>query len=181
MQQLRISTAMVAATVAAYLLMLALNDWLFSNSTFVPGIHWVYLPAGLRLLCTMLFGGAGAIGLLCASFVVNFYINFPGDLERAVGGAILTSAVPYACYHLAQAAFGLRSSLSNLSARHILACAVIYSVANPLLHHAWFVLRGDQAGLARSFFVMFVGDLSGTLLLLYGVKALLFFAPSERR
>ncbi|MES2126835.1 MAG: hypothetical protein V4463_06150 [Pseudomonadota bacterium] len=181
MQQLRISMAMAAATVVAYLLMLALNEWLFANSTFVPGIHWVYLPAGLRLLCTLLFGGAGAIGLLCASFLVSFYGNFPGDLERSLGGAILTSLVPYACYQVAQMAFGLRSSLANLSATQLLACALIFSLANPLLHHAWFVLRGDHVDLARSFVVMFVGDLSGTLLLLYGVKTVLYFLPEPQR
>jgi hypothetical protein len=47
--------------------MMAINEWLFTPFEFARGINWIYLPAGVRLLCTLLFAAAGAIGLLLVS------------------------------------------------------------------------------------------------------------------
>jgi hypothetical protein len=59
MSQIRMQITMVLATIVLFLLMLAINEWLFKYAEFVPGINWIYLPAGVRLLSTLLFGGPG--------------------------------------------------------------------------------------------------------------------------
>lgn len=168
---------MVLATIALFLLMLAINEWLFKHAEFVPGINWIYLPAGIRLLSTLLFGGAGAIGLLIVSWLVSFFYFFPNDFMRAFVGGIVATIAPYGVYKLAQYAFGLHASLANLTPRRLLICIVGCSFASPLLHHLWFVLHGDPQPLLDGFVVMFVGDLNGTLLVVYAVKAGLWFLP----
>ncbi|MEX3910103.1 hypothetical protein AB4Y33_43085, partial [Paraburkholderia sp. BR14319] len=55
--------------------------------------------------------------------------------------------------------------------------AVAYSVANPLLHHLWFALTGATEHFSESLFSMFVGDLAGTLILVYIVKGTLALLP----
>jgi hypothetical protein len=52
-----------------------------------------------------------------------------------------------------------------------------YSLASPLLHHLWFALQGEQA-LLQGFFVMFIGDLMGSLIVVYAVKAALHLMPT---
>ena len=36
-------------------------DWLFSWTEHVPGINWVYLPHGVRMMLVLLLGAAGAL------------------------------------------------------------------------------------------------------------------------
>lgn len=87
------------------------------------------------------------------------------------------TAAPYLTYKIAQQNFGLHASLSNLSPWHLLICIVCYSVASPLMHHIWFALRGETDNIVHSFFVMFIGDLSGTLIVVYAMKMLLSLFP----
>ena len=75
----------------AFVAMLAANEWLFTRLEFVPGINWIYLPAGMRLLCVLLFGNAGAIGLLLVSWLVCFFYFFPDDYLRSFMGGVLAS------------------------------------------------------------------------------------------
>lgn len=168
---------MVITTMIAFVLTLMANEWLFTQSEFARGINWIYLPAGMRLLCMLLFAEAGAIGLLIISWLVSFFYFFPDDFIRAFMGGILATAAPYLTYRIAQQKFGLNASLSNLSPKHLLVCIVCYSIASPLMHHIWFALRGQTESIVSSFFVMFIGDLNGTLIVVYLIKMLLSLFP----
>jgi len=181
MTELRFQAAMVITTMVAFVAMLIANEWLFTRLEFVPGINWIFLPAGMRLLCVLLFGNAGALGLLLVSWLVSFFYFFPDDYVRAFMGGILATAAPWIANRVAQQAFGLRASLTNLSPARLLACIVLYSIASPLLHHIWFAVHGDGDHLVRGFFVMFVGDLSGTLIVVYAMKGLLALLPAMPR
>ena len=65
------------------------NQEVFAHSEFVRGVNWVYLPAGVRLLSTLLLGADGALGLLLASWTVDFFYFFPNDPVRAFVGGII--------------------------------------------------------------------------------------------
>lgn len=177
---LRQQCGQVALTFALFLAMLWANDWLFRRFEFAPGINWVYLPAGMRLLCTLLFAEAGALGLLLVSWFVSFVYFFPNDPARAFVGGILASLAPWLVYRGARRVYGFEGSLRNLTPVRLLVLALVYSVASPLLHHLWFALRG-QGDLLQGFLAMFVGDLAGTLIVLYGIKGLLALLPSSPR
>ena len=166
----------VLATIVLFLGMLWVNDWLFRRLEFVPGINWVYLPAGMRFLCTLLFAEAGAIGLLLVSWYVSFVWFFPHDPDRAFMGGIIATIAPYGVYRLARRHYGLDAGLRSLTPGRLLVLALVYSVASPLLHHLWFAARG-QDNLVQGFLVMFTGDLMGTLIVLYGLKAVLSLVP----
>lgn len=164
--------AQVIATALLFMVTLWVNESLFQALEFARGINFVYLPAGVRLLCTLLFGSAGALGLLLVSWYVSFVHFFPNDPERAFVGGILGALAPWLTYLVARRFYGLQSSLRGLTANALLALAVAYAVASPLLHHLWFATRGER-DLLSGFLAMFIGDLSGTLIILYGMKALL--------
>lgn len=178
MSTLRLHFWSVAGTAAAFVASLWLNQEIFTHTEFVRGVNWVYLPSGVRLLSTLLLGGDGAIGLLVASWLVDFFYFFPHDPVRAFAGSIIATVAPYAVYRLALEHHGLRASLTNLTPKRLLVLALAYSVANPLLHHVWFALQGDTDHLARRFVAMCVGDLAGTLIILYVAKGLLSIASA---
>lgn len=176
--RLALPLAQVLATVVLFGGMAWLNDRLFARLEFAPGIHFVFLPAGMRLLCTLLFGEAGAIGLLLVSWWVSF-AWFPQDFQRAFMGGILAALAPWLVYRVARRAWGFGATLRSLTPVRLLVLAVAYSLASPLLHHLWFAWRG-QHDLLRSFVAMAIGDLSGTLIVLYALKAALALAPRPR-
>ncbi|HZX28748.1 MAG TPA: hypothetical protein VFF16_16870 [Telluria sp.] len=171
---------MALATVLVYLLTYLLNGWLFGHLEFATGIHWVYLPAGVRLLAVLLFGTAGVLGLLLASSLVCFLWLFPYDVTRALAGGIAAAAAPWLVNLCDRRVFGLRPSLSNLSPQRLLWNILAFSLAGPLLHHLWYVVHGDAASW-RSLFAMFWGDLTGTVLVIYAVKALVSLMPRAPR
>ncbi|MFL6675669.1 MAG: hypothetical protein ACJ8LG_20535 [Massilia sp.] len=173
MSQLKLQLSMAAATMLLFLAALALNELLFPHLSFAPGINWIYLPAGVRLLCTLLFGEAGALGLLLVSWLVCFFYFFPNDPVRSFVGGILASAAPWLVYRGAQHMFGLQAALTNLTPRRLLACALAFSLASPLLHHLWFALYEHKPELVSSFLVMATGDFGGTLAVLYFAKLVL--------
>jgi hypothetical protein len=180
MEQLRLKLFMIGSTVLLFSAMLAVNE-LFRPLEYAPGINWIYLPAGMRLLCTLLFGGAGAIGLLIVSWAICFLYFFPDDFLRAFMGGIIAALAPYLVYLAAQHLYGLRASLTNLTPRALLHCIAAYSVASPGLHHLWFWMEGQREGLLRGFLVMSAGDLAGTLIVVYLAKGLLSLASRRAR
>lgn len=157
------------------------NQEIFAHSEFVRGVNWVYLPAGVRLLSTLLLGADGALGLLLASWTVDFFYFFPNDPVRAFVGGIIATVAPYAVYRLAREIYGLNASLSNLTAARLMLLTVAYALAGPLLHHIWFYLQGDSQHIVSRFIAMFVGDLSGTVIVIYALKGALHFLPVPSR
>lgn len=179
--QLRLQLSMVAATIVLFLATLAINELLFLRFEFAAGINWIYLPAGIRLLSTLLFGGAGAIGLLLVSWGVSFLHLFPDDPLRAFAGGILASLAPYLVYRIMQRHWGLQETLANLTTRRLLLCSLLYALASPALHHLWFAFAEPGRALLPGFLVMASGDFIGTILVLYAAKFLLSrWRPRQR-
>lgn len=174
----RMNLYLILATLVTHGLMMLANELFFMRAEFLKGIGWIYLPAGTRLLCTLLFGRAGAVGLLITGWVACYWYYFPGDPLRATTGAIAGAIGPYLVYLIAQERLGLRASLTNLTPKRLLVCAVGCSIASPLFHHIWFAMHGD-AHIASGFAVMFIGDLVGTLIVVYTAKRLLALLPAS--
>ncbi|WP_321880099.1 hypothetical protein [Paraburkholderia bannensis] len=179
MSRLRLHLWSVLGTVAIYLLTLWVDERLFLHSGFPRFVEWIYLPTGIRLLSTLLLGMDGAIGLLIAALLVDFFHYFPHDPVRAVAGAIISSVGPYAVYRLALERYGLKASLANLTPRRLLVLALAVAFTNSTLHHIWFALAGTTPNLLESYSMMFGGDLLGALILLYIVKGLLTLLPAQ--
>lgn len=173
MSQFKLNLSMIAATMVMFIATLGLNELLFTRLEFAHGINWVYLPAGVRLLATLLFAHAGAIGLLLVSTLVSFFWFFPDDPVRAAAGTIISTVAPYGVYLAARHVYGLQASLANLSPRNLLECALMYAIVGPLMHHLWFAFYEHKTGLLHSYLAMFTGDLAGALIVLYGARALL--------
>ena len=179
MKNIGLQIASVLATIVLFALALVLNEWIFGSLEFVRGVNWIYLPAGMRLLCTLLFAEAGALGLLLISLPVCYFYFFPTDLPRAVAGGIVAALAPYAVYRMARRCMGLRKSLANLTGPRLLLLAVLYALANAALHQVMALLIGRGLHLDRTL-VMLLGDLCGTLIVLYVGKVLLMLLPMPR-
>jgi len=171
----------VLLTVVLFLASLAANEWFFAGSEFVRGINWIYLPAGVRLICTLLFGVPGMLGLLVASWIACFGYFFPDDFMRWLAGGLLATCAPCLAYLAARRALRLGKNLANLSGRGLLACIVLFASSNAGLHHGWTILRGAPADSLQGLWAMFVGDALGALAVCYAARLLLALLPGGTR
>lgn len=175
-----LACAGIAGSMVFYLVLARLQDAIFPNVEFMRGIGWIYLPAGARLLCPLLLGLPGAVGVLLASWGECFFHLYPDDPVRAFAGGISSALAPYLVYLFALRVLGMQASLANLTSRRLLLLVPLFGVASPLMHHLWFWLHGDHVDYARGVAVMAAGDMLGALVVLYALKGVLALLPAVR-
>ncbi len=157
----------IVLSALAYASIFYLNDWLTSGLSYGLGVNWIYLPAGLRLFLTLIFGLSGAIGIALASFFICYFGQFPPDLVTCIGVGFTSGFAPYLAKIFVLSNIKISPDLSDLSLPKLTACILIYAVLSAGLHQWWFAIRGlDDAGALNHFLVMFLGDVLGTVLLI---------------
>ena len=158
-------------SVLAYSGLFYINDWLTTHLTYGLGVNWIYLPAGLRLFLTLIFGLSGAVGIAIASFVICFFGQFPLDLTTYIGIGLISGFAPYIARLFVMSNISISSDLSNLSLQKLVICILIYAALSSGLHQWWFAVRGlDEAGTLNHFLVMLIGDVLGAVILIGLVK-----------
>ena len=167
----------VGLTAIAYFVLFELNDALFTSFAFSTGVNWIFLPSGLRLVFILVFGVWGAFGIALASLIINLLFYFDGSLVSAVGTALISGFAPLLARSICVDLFKLELDLKNLTADTLLKVAVVFALLSPVLHQSWYTLRGHTENFISSTAVMAVGDLTGTLLVLYAAKFLLGLVP----
>lgn len=179
-----LSNALFGACIAAmsYAALFYFNDWLMAHLTFGLGVSWIYLPAGLRLFLTLIFGLSGAIGIAVSSFVISYFGDFPQDLTTCIGIGLISGFAPYLARFFVISNIQIAPDLSNLSMGKLLSCILIYAALSAGVHQWWFALRSlDEAGSFNHVLVMFFGDVAGSLLLIVIIKFALDLLRASRR
>jgi hypothetical protein len=180
-ERARLAFAGIAGSAVFYLLLARLQDWVFPNVQFIRGVGWIYLPAGARLLCPLLLGLPGAVGVLVGSWCECFFHLYPDDPLRSFAGGISSALAPYLVYLFAIRVLGMQASLANLTSRRLLLLVPLFGVASPLMHHLWFWIHHDHVDLAQGFAVMAAGDMLGAVVVLYALKGILGLLPAPPR
>ncbi|MBU3578837.1 hypothetical protein ICN17_02300 [Polynucleobacter sp. 73C-SIWE] len=171
-----------AISVLAYASLFYINHWLTSEFIFSLGVNWIYLPAGLRLFLTLIFGLPGAIGITLASFLISYHGDFPHDLMLCIGIGIVSGFAPYLARFFVLSNVRLAPDLSDLNFQKLIICILVYSFLSAGLHQWWFsTMALDNAGGVNHVSVMFIGDILGSLLLISLVKYSLDILNKVRR
>ena len=158
-------------SVLAYASLFYLNAWLTAHLSYGLGVNWVYLPAGLRLFLTLIFGLPGALGIALASFFISYLGEFPHELMTCLGVGLISGFAPYLARLFVMSNINISNDLSNLSLSKLIICVLIYAALSAGLHQWWFAVRGlDETGSFNHFLVMFIGDVLGALALIGLVK-----------
>lgn len=166
----------------AYSILFYLNSWLTDSLVFGLGVNWIYLPAGLRLFLTLIFGFPGALGISLASFLISFYGDFPHELTICIGIGLISGFSPYLARYFIFSNLRLEPDLSNLSFPKLITCILIYALLSAGLHQWWFsTMTLENTGSLNHFVVMFIGDVLGSLLLISLIKSCLDLLRKARR
>ena len=169
----------------AYGILFYFNAWLTSSLVFAAGVNWIYLPAGLRLFLTLIFGLPGAIGISISSFLISYNGASPLDLIACLGIGLISGFAPYLARIFVVKNIHLEPDLSNLSLQKLGLCILIYALWSAGLHQWWFSIMGlEDAGTVDHFLVMLFGDILGSLLLIaiikYGIDLFKIFRKTVR-
>jgi len=171
-----------AISAMAYALLFYLNGWLTNTLVFGLGVNWIYLPAGLRLFLTLIFGLPGAIGIALASFLISYCGDFPHDLTLCIGVGLISGFAPYLARFFVFSNLRLETDLSNLNFSKLMACILIYSLLSAGLHQWWFAtMTLEDTGSLNHFLVMFIGDVLGSLLLISLIKCCIDLIKKTRK
>jgi hypothetical protein len=155
----------------AYTVLFYANEWLTSHLVYGLGVNWIYLPAGLRLFLTLIFGLPGALGIALSSFLISYLGDFPHDITTCLGVGLISGFAPYLARIFVLANIKIDPDLSDLSLPKLVACTLIYALLSAGLHQWWFAVRGlDESGSLNHLLVMFIGDVFGTVLLVALIK-----------
>lgn len=168
----RLSVFLVGTLISAllYSALFFFNDWITETLKYDLGVSWIYLPAGLRLFLILIFGFAGAIGIAAASFAISYFGVFIPDLVTCIGIGLISGFAPLFAKWVVVSNTYISNDLSNLSMQKILLCIVIYALMSSAFHQYWFMLRDLESGSINHFFVMFAGDVAGSILLIALIK-----------
>ena len=170
MFRLQLISVLISATL--YFGCFHLNMVLFNALELHSGANWIFLPAGVRLLCTLLLGVEGAIGLLIASLIISIQTYGEMGLVTNLISAFISAGAPYLVYRLALMN-GIPATLEKLNAAKLALLCLVYAFMSALLHSIWYTLRSINTDILTGFTAMFSGDLIGTLIILYAMKIVL--------
>ena len=146
-----------------------LNDYLFHFAQLSAVSSAIFMPAALRIICVLLFGWAGVLGLLTGSWYIASQFN--DSILEALLLASLSSfpamlVVTGSLYFLK-----INRDLSNLQPKHFLILGVASSACDVAAHIIYFV--STKLDVIDNALTMFTGDIVGTYLVFLIINVVL--------
>lgn len=156
-----------------------LNTWLFSRIHLSGFISWIFLPAAIRMLAVMVGGWAGALGLFLGAILTNLSLlkYEPFNIVILAG---LSTLGPLVAFNLCTRWLKLPQDLAGLQRSQLLVFAVAGAIFNTIPHNFYFYFTGLSPDAWSGVIPMFVGDLAGTLIVLYLASVALRLITKER-
>jgi hypothetical protein len=169
--QTQLLTMVVCAVTVALLwvLLFRLNRWALSSFEVTVFISWIFLPAAIRMLAVMACDWAGALGLFAGALLTN-QADPAADLTDGMVLAFLSATGPLLAFWFCTRLLSLPATLTGLTARQLLVFAAMGAVLNAVPHNIYFYLSGRMASPIEGLMPMFLGDLLGTVVMLYAVS-----------
>ena len=161
-QQISLLVALTLGYGALYFLNNSFTEFLY----LAPGAHLVHLPSGIKVLMTLIAGPIGALAIFIVSFIWGITYPFPGQLGLVLILSIGSAGVPWLVCRVCTEKFQLDGELSNLTLQALFAISISYAALNSLVTQSILYLSNETADLWAGIGVMFLGDVTGILLLI---------------
>lgn len=163
--------ALALTSAALFVSFFVFNEWIFSSFQYSDGINWIFLPAGFRVILVLTMGLPGAIGLMMGSW----YIDSASMTNTAwffpfING-VVSGFTPWLVMQFLIRQGWLAPQLGQITASRLLQVTLIFSAASAMSDQlVWWSLEKPDANIWVDVWPMFVGNVLGALLMLYGMK-----------
>lgn len=157
-----------------------LNMLLFSYIGVSQYISWIFLPAAIRMLAVMMMEWVGALGLFVGALLTSEPVAHT-HLSEIFIVAGLSAVGPLVAVAFCTKWLRMPANLAGLKPRQLCLFALVGALCNVIPHNIYFYISDQMHSPFTGLIPMFVGDLTGTILVLY-VSALLlkFFLPVKK-
>lgn len=156
------------------------NDVVFRKLSPTPNATWIYLPAALRIIYPLVFRSAGVFGIILGSFlVVQDRVN-DGIIDTAVL-SIISGLAPLIGIGMFTTLFNTKPDLADFKPLHLFALAWTCALMNAVSMNLYFAISGGMVQPLQLATTIFIGDLVGTLVVLYVLAFVLTLFISRRR
>lgn len=151
-----------------------LNVLIFQAFEHRQGINWVFLPAGFRVILVLVLGLPGALGLMVGSWYIDASLidgsnPLLGFLNGVAGGL-----TPWLVMKLLQKKQWLSDQLQSLNPLQLLNLTLATSATSAVAHQmVWHWLDRHQTNIWVDVWPMFIGNLTGAMVMLYSFKLVL--------
>jgi hypothetical protein len=146
------------------------NRFIFNEYTFSFGVNWIFIPSGLQLVLVLIAVEEAAIGIMLASWLIGFQHYYLGSDLHTITTGIITGTSPLLARKISFDFLHIEEDLKNLTIKSILQMSVIFSLLSATLHQLWFFYNNVSDIFINNLFVMIIGNLSGTIIILLLIK-----------
>jgi hypothetical protein len=143
-----------------------LNAFFFDSIGFSHHISWIFLPAAIRMISVMLLDWIGAAGLFAGALITNApWLD--QNLSESIALAGLSSLGPVLAVTFCTRWLRMKGNLSGLGLRQLTLFGVVGALCNVVPHNIYFYMADRMQSPLDGVIPMFVGDLIGTVIVLY--------------
>lgn len=154
-------TVELLSVVFVWVVFYRLSMWIFALFQYNDRISWIFLPAGIRILVVLLLGWRGVGGLFIGAILTNDATN----LQHILILSAISALAPMLAMKICKRLFDTPFTLQGLTAKNLLCIAVLCAIFNSGFSVTKFWLGGRATNI-YGVFPMFIGDLSGAMIIL---------------
>lgn len=143
------------------------NQYLFQRFEYSPYANLIFIPAGLRLMYSLIYREKSIIGLFLGA-VISSVIFRETSLLHLLFLPLASAVEPFLALILVEKIQGHRISFQWMSLQVMLILSLIYAILCPLAHITILALHQHQSwrDYASQFLAMMLGDFLGASLFL---------------
>jgi len=175
--QIKESLIPIAAVTIAWIVLWKMNYYLSPRLVSNDFIYWIFLPSGLRLIAVLLVDFDAVIGLFIGRLITSEDLS---DIPSAICISLISSIAPYVAYLIAKHKLDLKKSLTNMTGKQLFMMTLIFAFINSVLHNAYFYITKLEYDFWRDIFAMFIGEFTGSLLVIFICNALILLAIKNK-
>lgn len=135
--------------------------------------HIIYFPAGIRLLAVLLFGWLGIFGILIG-WIFCYFFAYEKSLLECIFLGLISGFTAYVSLLTWQFIYQINHSLNEMTAMQLLNLVFISSGISALIRFLYIYAQDQSIYFTTIFSVGLIGDILGTLILLYLIKLVLY-------
>ncbi len=162
----------VGGVALAYWLLYYMNKWIFTSFAFTSTVAWIFLPAAIRMISVLLFGWRGVAGLFIGTLATGIPLFGIASVDT-YAFPVLSASAPMLALWVGTYVMQIEADLRGLTARQLLVFSVLGALFSSVPHNLYFQFAGETQSWLTALMPMFVGDLVGTLIVLYAAAAIL--------
>jgi hypothetical protein len=173
------SCALAASVAGLWVGLFKLNEFFFETIGVSQYITWIFLPAAIRMISVMLLDWVGAVGLFVGALITNAPL-LDQNLSDAIVLAGLSALGPVLAVAFCTRWLNMAENFSGLGLSKLTLFGLVGALCNVIPHNIYFYLSDRMQSPLDGIAPMFIGDMLGTLIVLYVCALVLKTAFPQR-